>query len=69
MQSVSKKECFLVESKNKIRTFWGGKPSKNKNIEQNFTGSYKKGVLCAIFNEIVKITVTFSTGGCKLCFL
>ena len=34
----------LTESKNKIRTLWGWKASKSKNIEpqRNFAGSYKK---------------------------
>ena len=46
-------------NKNKVRTFWGWKPSKNKYIEshQNFTGSYKKSVKTfhASGKEIVKL--------------
>ena len=39
--STDRLECF-VENKNKIRTIWGWKLSKNKDIEpyQNSTGSY-----------------------------
>ena len=40
---IIRKEWF-IENKNKLRAFWGWKPSKNKNAEphQNFTGSHKK---------------------------
>ena len=35
-----------MENENKVRTFWGWQPWKNKNIvpHQNFTGSYQKKV-------------------------
>ena len=41
----------LIENKNKIRTLWGWKVSKNKNIEpqRNFTGSYKKRALISAY--------------------
>ena len=39
---IPKKQTVFTENKNKIRTFWGWKPSKNKSIEshQNFADSY-----------------------------
>ena len=37
----------LIENKNKVRTLWGWKASKSKNIypQRNSTGSYKKSVV------------------------
>ena len=44
LKSSLKTFYITNENKNKIRTFWGWKSSKNKKIEphQNFIGSYKK---------------------------
>ena len=46
----------LIENKNKIRTLWGWKGSKNKNIklQQNFTGSYKESVIAHFLKQIIE---------------
>ena len=52
---VSKKEEYFTKNKNKLRSVWGCKPLKNKNIElhQYFTCSVKK-VLLSKFPFFVK---------------
>ena len=70
-------QVLIEKNKNKVRTLWGWKASKNKDIEpqRNFTGSHKKSVISFnsgilqnnTFNGAMSITINRVINSNKSC--